>query len=967
MKQVWSILLLVLSLSSLSEPATLEVGPGQTYTTIGAAITAATAGDTLNIHAATYDERPDVSKSVTLQRNGSDVVTIAPTAAGTGITVSANAVTLDGLTLTGWNGAGNWGIALVNRDQVTVKNCTIHTPVGVVGSSIYTRNSTRITLQNNTIYGSPGGPGVGIVSGHSTDATYANGIIVTGNTIRDNAVDGVQTHGEYITISNNLIYRNITTAWETTHPDGIQLIPGVVDTFDGNRFIKIYNNTIYSHTQNIFAEGGTGNKVGDVYIYNNIVYSEAGIVNGVDLDAIALQGISLKEIGGTGNVYVYNNTIGRHSNIPLRVSTASTASTVFMRNNIISNNFGGGTAGLSVDACCTTGINALNHNLYFVAGGTEINWGGTDYTTLASFNSATGFEANGVTGDPLLDASYNLLVNSPAINAGMSLASFFTTDKDGLARPQGVAWDIGADEFAGAGTPTVETFTTAGTFTNGWTAPANVTSVTAEAWGGGGAGGSDSSSAPQGGGGGAGGDYAKKVITVTPASAYTYIVGAAGTAGAPGVDGGFSRFTGDSSVKVEARGGNTVAQDVQTGGAPGGTGTNDGTTIFLGGSGATSTGNGMGGGGSGGSASTGTTATGTSGASAVTDGGPGGNGAGSSNVAGSTPASGPGGVGGGARRTSGATKTGGAGRAGQVKLAYLTVLTAPANPSAVAGNTTVALNWDDVSGATTYKVYRGTSAGTEVLLTSGLGTSAYTDNAVVNFTTYYYKFTAVNASGESAGSNEVSATPTAPVVSLSTSSLTFQQQVVDTTSAAQTVTLTNTGGLVLNITSITKTGTHPTNYAFTGCGNGGATTVAASANCVMSVTFTPSATGTRTANLSIANDAAGTPHVITLTGTGGAPPQVTASLTASYRSILPGQTSVLTHITQDANVSCTINQGIGAVTPCPGTGTVNVSPTVTTTYTLTAVGATGTAESSVTIYPTRNAFGNTGGQATARP
>lgn len=516
------------------------------------------------------------------------------------------------------------------------------------------------------------------------------------------------------------------------------------------------------------------------------------------------------------------------------------------------------------------------------------------------------------------------------------------------------------------GTPTVETFTTAGTFTNGWTAHAGVTSVTAESWGAGGAGGQRTTNG--GGGGGAGGDYTKKVITVTPGNAYTYIVGAAGVTGNPGTHGGFSRFTGDSAVKVEARGGSTVALNVTTGGTPGATGTNDGTTTFVGGSGANSAGgNGGGGGASAGTASTGTTATTATGATAVTGGGPGGNGATANNTNGFAPTSGPGGAGGGAKKSSGgATRNGGVGRAGQVRVSYLAAPSIPTGLGAVAGNDVVTLDWSDVSGITSYSVYRGTASGGETLYATGVASSAYTDNAVDNNITYYYKVTALNGAAESGLSSEVSATPSAPVVSLSVSSLTFPSQDVDSTSAAQTVTLTNTGGLILNITSITKTGTHPTNYAFTGCGNGGATTVAPSANCILSVTFTPSATGTRTANISIADDAAGSPHIITLSGTGGGPPPVTASLSASFRSILPGQNTTLSYTTTEANTSCTIDQGIGALTPC-SSGTQVVSPTVTTTYTLTAVGTTGSAQASVTIVPTRPAFGNAGGQATARP
>ena len=105
----------------------------------------------------------------------------------------------------------------------------------------------------------------------------------------------------------------------------------------------------------------------------------------------------------------------------------------------------------------------------------------------------------------------------------------------------------------------------------------------------------------------------------------------------------------------------------------------------------------------------------------------------------------------------------------------------------------------------------------------------------------------------------------APVVTLSPTSLTFAGQAVGTTSTAQMVTLSNTGGSTLSVSSISLTGTNPGDFAETNtCG----TSVAAGANCTISVTFTPMATGTRTASVSIADNAAGSPQTVGLTGTG---------------------------------------------------------------------------------------------------
>jgi hypothetical protein len=104
----------------------------------------------------------------------------------------------------------------------------------------------------------------------------------------------------------------------------------------------------------------------------------------------------------------------------------------------------------------------------------------------------------------------------------------------------------------------------------------------------------------------------------------------------------------------------------------------------------------------------------------------------------------------------------------------------------------------------------------------------------------------------------------APSVFLSRAGLSFSNQGIGTTSAPQTLTLTNIGNAPLTISGVAVSG----DFAETNtCG----ASVAAGANCEISVTFTPTATGTRTGTLTITDDAAGSPHVVQLAGGGTAP------------------------------------------------------------------------------------------------
>ena len=89
---------------------------------------------------------------------------------------------------------------------------------------------------------------------------------------------------------------------------------------------------------------------------------------------------------------------------------------------------------------------------------------------------------------------------------------------------------------------------------------------------------------------------------------------------------------------------------------------------------------------------------------------------------------------------------------------------APNALAATAGDGNAALSWtapsfNGGSPITNYKVYRGTSAGTETFLANAGTSTTFVDSGLTNGATYYYKVSAENVYGESSLSSEVSATP----------------------------------------------------------------------------------------------------------------------------------------------------------------------------------------------------------------
>jgi uncharacterized repeat protein (TIGR03803 family) len=115
----------------------------------------------------------------------------------------------------------------------------------------------------------------------------------------------------------------------------------------------------------------------------------------------------------------------------------------------------------------------------------------------------------------------------------------------------------------------------------------------------------------------------------------------------------------------------------------------------------------------------------------------------------------------------------------------------------------------------------------------------------------------------------------------------FGTLAVGLTSPVKKVTLTNIGTTTMTISSIAVTGAEAADFPETAttCGS----SLAAAASCTVSLTFKPSTTGARSANLTVTDNAAGSPQQVPLSGTG-----TTAELTptsVSFGSVKVGTTS----------------------------------------------------------------------------
>lgn len=135
----------------------------------------------------------------------------------------------------------------------------------------------------------------------------------------------------------------------------------------------------------------------------------------------------------------------------------------------------------------------------------------------------------------------------------------------------------------------------------------------------------------------------------------------------------------------------------------------------------------------------------------------------------------------------------------------------PTGLAATPGINSVSLTWNAVGTATGYKVLRGTTTGVYTV-TNSTASNAYVDNTAVGGTQYFYVVQATNASGASASSSEVTATPTVALpdvptglTATGTNGAVLLNWSVATGAASYNVKRSTTSGTEVTITNVVAT------------------------------------------------------------------------------------------------------------------------------------------------------------------
>ncbi|MFL5927819.1 MAG: choice-of-anchor D domain-containing protein, partial [Gaiellaceae bacterium] len=163
----------------------------------------------------------------------------------------------------------------------------------------------------------------------------------------------------------------------------------------------------------------------------------------------------------------------------------------------------------------------------------------------------------------------------------------------------------------------------------------------------------------------------------------------------------------------------------------------------------------------------------------------------------------------------------------------------------------------------------------------------------------------------------------APVAAVSPATVAFPDTVTNVLSAALPVTVSNTGNAPLSVSGVTLGGANAGDFAVSSntCLAG---PVAAGGSCTVNVTFTPSALGARSGSLLVADNAAGSPQSVALSGNGVAPPPsatfVFGSQTIQAKAVAPAAGTATAFKTSTASAGTVSNVRVFVDTGSTATG-----------------------------------------------
>jgi parallel beta-helix repeat protein len=237
-------------------------GAGVDYTTIQAAVDAASAGDTIEVRGGTYIENVDVDKRLTLIGDGADVVTVraADSWYCSGVfEVRVDSVNISGFTATGATNKHEAGICLRNANHCNISN------------NLASNNGCGIQLDyssNNTLMGNnASNNGYGICLDYSSNNTLRNNIMSGNNRNFRVSVYGLFNYIQNIDTSNRVDGKPVYY-WVDRHDEQVPSDAGYVGVVNSTN-ITVRDLTLTDNSQRVLFAYTTDSKVENVTVSNN--------------------------------------------------------------------------------------------------------------------------------------------------------------------------------------------------------------------------------------------------------------------------------------------------------------------------------------------------------------------------------------------------------------------------------------------------------------------------------------------------------------------------------------------------------------------------------------------------------------------------------------------------------------------------------------------------------------------------
>ncbi|HEX6915886.1 MAG TPA: T9SS type A sorting domain-containing protein [Chitinophagaceae bacterium] len=417
-------------LCGVSAPVVFNVAPG-TYNeqVVIPAITGASATNTITFkgNLATLSFNSSTSTSRTgIILNGADYITI------------------DSLMIDGSAGTYGWGVLMTNNaNNNMVSNCVI----------TVSKTSTSSAYHIPVVFS-------GSVSSHSTSGANANNNTITGNTL-SGGYYGIVLYGGSTTGAqnvNNTVSKNIIQEFYTSAVYAVYQSGTVIDSNDISRPTRT---TMPTTTETIYMGSDCNNMLVNGNRIHNMFDGDAttsDAIRGISIstDATVSQRITVQNNAiyninnGAGAIYgiynsgssycdIYHNTIDLADGAATAGSTygfyqTTTASDINFKNNIITITRGGSGTKYAIYKSTSANLIISNNNVFYLnssgSGTQNVGYQGGAQSTLASWQSVSGQDANSIVIDPMY-------LNAPA-------GDFTPTEPliNNLGANVGVAFDI---------------------------------------------------------------------------------------------------------------------------------------------------------------------------------------------------------------------------------------------------------------------------------------------------------------------------------------------------------------------------------------------------------------------------------------------------------------------------------------------------------------------------------------------